>query len=260
MSYIKKLTINGNSYDIYDAQAQHINDAVIGSEGWSSKHTVEKLCPLIRERGNVVVCQPLEGYPLTVSAREGAVVTRCGKNLWNFKESVSVLEFVGENGTQNSRYGYKVKLPPGTYTIHAEPLLGEVDGWMYGYILNDSDNSIVKTAHVVVGNVLQNATITLQEDQSYILVHAYAVGAISESKANKLFKEEFNVQIETGTTVSAYAPYVGETFPAAGEIMPVPGVNSLFADAGEIAVTGRADPAAALERLTNAIIALGGNI
>ena len=39
-----------------------------------------------------------------------------------------------------------------------------------------------------------------------------------------------------------------------------PGVNTLISDCGDTAVSGKADPVAIIEKLTNAIIALGGNV
>lgn len=44
-----------------------LNDRVISTEhSWSSKNTVDELCPSFTESGAAVVCEPLEGYPLTV--------------------------------------------------------------------------------------------------------------------------------------------------------------------------------------------------
>ena len=44
-----------------------IDNSVVGDSAWSSKNTVDKLCPDFGERGSVVVCEPVEGYPLRVS-------------------------------------------------------------------------------------------------------------------------------------------------------------------------------------------------
>lgn len=44
------------------------------------------------------------------------------------------------------------------------------------------------------------------------------------------------------------------------EILALSGTNTLYSDTGDTTVTGRADPTAVIEKLTNAIIALGGNV
>lgn len=43
-----------------------VDDKNICQKPWSSKNTVDKLCPSFTESGAVVQCQPLEGYPLEV--------------------------------------------------------------------------------------------------------------------------------------------------------------------------------------------------
>lgn len=44
------------------------------------------------------------------------------------------------------------------------------------------------------------------------------------------------------------------------EILALSGTNTLYSNTGDTTVSGRADPAAVIEKLTNAIIALGGNV
>lgn len=67
-----------------------INDDIISkSFVWSSKNTVDKLCPSIDESGSVVQCTPLEGYPLGVvsvySGEEPGLLAlyHGGKNLFD---------------------------------------------------------------------------------------------------------------------------------------------------------------------------------
>lgn len=43
-----------------------VDDENICQKPWSSKNTVERLCPSFTESGAVVQCQPVEGYPLEV--------------------------------------------------------------------------------------------------------------------------------------------------------------------------------------------------
>ena len=44
------------------------------------------------------------------------------------------------------------------------------------------------------------------------------------------------------------------------EILSLSGTNTLYSDTGDTDVSGKADPTAVIEKLTNAIIALGGNV
>lgn len=44
------------------------------------------------------------------------------------------------------------------------------------------------------------------------------------------------------------------------EVLALSGTNVLYSDTGNITVSGKADPASIIEKLTNAIIALGGNV
>ncbi len=66
MSYIKTLTVNGNRYTVRDPEAAHTDDSIIGTDVWSSKNTVDRLCPAFSESGNIVSCMPMRDYPLGV--------------------------------------------------------------------------------------------------------------------------------------------------------------------------------------------------
>lgn len=53
--------------ELLETAGTGIDDTVISKEStWSSKNTVDKLCPSFTESGDVVTCEPLEGYPLEV--------------------------------------------------------------------------------------------------------------------------------------------------------------------------------------------------
>lgn len=46
-----------------------VDDGRVGNAPWSSKNTVDKLCPSFAESGSVVTCAPVEGYPLGVVSK-----------------------------------------------------------------------------------------------------------------------------------------------------------------------------------------------
>lgn len=86
------------------------DDSSIGDKPWSSKHIIDMLCPPLEESGNPVVCYPVAGYPLDVTAkwepvqegsgtpshenirpikgRDSVTVERCGENLLPFGERI----------------------------------------------------------------------------------------------------------------------------------------------------------------------------
>lgn len=255
---------NGEKGDKGDKGDSNTDDSVIGEYPWSSKKLVDTLCLPFEKAGAVVTCEPVENYPLGIAVDENATtITQCGKNLWNLKSGVNIYNYIGSDGATRTHYGYEVRLPAGTYTAHAEPLVeldGEVYCWMYGYIINESDRKPVSSAHLVVGTQLRTSTFTLEENQIYLLIHGYAIPSISEEKANKMFNDCFNVQIEMGNTATPYEAYSGNTFAIGETIAANSGVNYLFADSGNITVKGRENPQATINKLTNAILALGGNV
>lgn len=65
-------------------EVAEIDDTTVGSDAWSSKKTVDTLCPDFTESGYAVRREIVEGYPLTVVASEEATkITRCGKNIFD---------------------------------------------------------------------------------------------------------------------------------------------------------------------------------
>lgn len=102
------------------------DDTAIDGKPWSSKKTVDMLCPPLEEIGNPVVCYPVAGYPLGVKVswtptQEGSgdpspenirpikgrtevKVERCGENLLNIKpfgtriQKGVTFEYVPEGG------------------------------------------------------------------------------------------------------------------------------------------------------------------
>ena len=89
---------------------------------------------------------------------------------------------------------------------------------------------------------------------------------------------QYNVRFAISKTLAAtladWKAYLAEnpmefvcriTEPVAVQLTPqqlpaLSGTNQLFGDTGDITVTGRADPVAVIEKLTNAVLSLGGNI
>lgn len=259
MKEMKTLTINGVAYTVADPDAAHIDDSKIGDGAWSSKNTVDKLCPSFTESGAAVACHPVEGYPLSVQTDGTAPkITRCGKNLLPYPYKETTLTRGGitftdhgdgtitANGTATFDAWFAIT---DTYQSSAElgwciesgcPAGGSADTY---YIVN------VVTGHRDVGSGYAFKYDNKHQRWQIVIKKGVTVN-------NLVFKP----QIEVGRTITEYEPYYAEEF-SVGEAIPArEGVNVLWADSGEITVTGKADPTAVIEKLTNAIIALGGNI
>ena len=237
----------------------NIDDGVIGDAAWSGKNIMDRLCPGFSVSGEVVTCEPVEGYPMTVATDPDATrITRCGKNLFDTKGEVKEVWYKNSDGAIVFKNGFEICLPPGTYTVHAEKATtSTADRWIYG-VVTDTKYNAFANCNIVIGQNRYNRTITMG-DGDRLLLYNGTTGGTLESAQNLLTKY-FDIQVEQGSVATAYESYAGGSF-AVGEAIPaLPGINYLYADAGSITVSGRVDPVTVIEKLTNAIIALGGNI
>jgi hypothetical protein len=237
------------------------DDTCVSQKPWSSKNTVDMLCPSFEESGAIVACEPVEGYPLTVTASaEATKIIRCGKNLWDFKSDVSEVIYYVSDGAARGKWGYEVKLPPGTYRIHAESVAESfTNKYIYCYIV-DKDNNYIATQYIVANNTLQYPTVKIEEGQKLQISNAALDSTNPPDNSNKMFKNQFNIQIEKGNAYTPYEPYRGEDFAVGEEIPAISGVNYLYADNGEIEVNGRSDITAIINEIKNAVIAAGSGI
>ena len=261
-------TVTANGAFIVTPCTDVIDDTRCAEDAvWSSKNTVDKLCPAINESGAVVTCEPVAGYPLHVSAgvlSEATTISRGGKNLINYEAkttttkgvtfTVNVDKTITVNGTATAEVYFaigKAKLIGGVeYRISGCPAGG--NGGTY-YVYHGS-----KSSSMDIGS---GKTITASETTTNN-VYFYM------NKNTTLNNAVIKPMLRQADTDSAYEPPKAiETFALpAGTVNPsttVPalqGINTLWADAGEITVLGAADPNVVIEKLTNAIVALGGNV
>ena len=220
-----------------------VDDTKVSELPWSSKNTVDKLCPTFTEIGVAVRCEPVEGYPLTVTAGDGATtITRCGKNLLN--------DGWKDFGNYNTAKNFILSLPNGEYTASAKHT--EPKSTSYLYLKKSTDGGATWTEHtrLIAGTRTNVAKFDVIEGEMW---------ALWTSNATYLPYIE-SVQIEVGEEATAHEPYNKETFLHSETIPAWNGVNTLWADVGEITVKGKADPVAIIEKLSNAIVALGGNV
>lgn len=86
MTVYGRFTVGGN--------AAGVDDTKVGTNVWSSKNTVDKLCPAFEESGAAVRCEPVEGYPLQVVSQlapsfgghSDITLQQLGKNIYDEDE------------------------------------------------------------------------------------------------------------------------------------------------------------------------------
>ena len=227
----------------------------------------------------------LKEYTVCTSVR----LTQCGKNLIDpvkimeanddrttLNADVFTTNFISGGIHLNYNFDRRVYFPKGTYTFTFIPLTAGATASLFVYLRDKT--SVVSNKLLDANN--PSCTFTAEEDFAPCLSGS-VYGTYS-----------YKIQLEAGNTATPYEPYRGETFtaefdPALGpiyggafnwttgeltnfsgdtykmttqEISALPGVNTLYSDTGETWVAGRADLKAIAEKLTKAIISLGGNI
>lgn len=225
---------------------------------------INALCPSFTEKGTLVQCEPVEGYPLTVTGSfEGALeVSVCGKNLYD--SSKYPLEdgyYISKANGGEAGYG--------THTEYCATLEYIPVAHLQGMKINLN--------HVPGGN--NPGMMFYREDKSYMSGTGGKGDNITvPDKAEYMrfttyITKKDKAQIEIGSVATDHEPYVFSDGVAAdtGELPVIinahKGVNTIWAiDKGgtnlpvTITVTGKADPVAVIEDLTNAIISLGGKL
>lgn len=230
------------------------DDTIVSRKPWSSKNTVDKLCPAFTESGAVVTCEPVEGYPLVVTASADVTkIMRTGKNIIPFPYcegstgnrggmTYTVLDgggvLISGNPTAQSNfyfYGYENYtncgfLKSGEYTFSLSGDYTAV-GNPFVYVYSTS-KGILGGINIAISN---SVSFTVTEDLQDVAI--YTVFAL-----NNYCTGTINPQLEVGSTMTAYEPYQGGEFAIGEEITAIAGANTLWADFGEIIVTGRCLP------------------
>lgn len=213
------------------------------------------IAPAFTETGSIVTCEPVEGYHLTVTADAATTITRCGKNLLEFKNPYQVGYYSASGTTLQKRTGWEFYLPPGTYTFSATKKNASVgDVYMYGFVVDSNNRNVSgKSLSLVTGKSITNKTVSIVSGEKVMLYDGIGEWQTA-SAVTKLFNEDYVVQCETGNTATAFEPHTSETFNPDEVIPALPGVNTIFADTGTVTVTGRADPLAIINKLQSASV------
>lgn len=261
------VAISGVAHGIKDTDAvnvKQLKDAEV--------RMVDKLCPSFTETGALVTCQPVEGYPLTVTAEQGTTITRFGKNLvdtdvllnkYLTKDENGIYHFDGTVASGSGVIGFNPPIPANT-PIHFK--FHDFGGY------NANSDALLTTSVSFAdgtsegGNwfgVSQNFTneLTLKKKKAVTALQFY------KYQPSEDFRCQFSaLQAEIGETATAYEPYQSPVTYTADETGKVTGITgsgevmNLLADSGIVTVSGKANPAAEIEKLKNAILAMGANV
>ena len=177
-----------------------IDDTAVGPDAWSSKHIVDILCPPLEETGNPVQCHPVAGYPLGVVAeweptQEGEgdpYPAGGGKNLAD--------NALLQNNLGIGTSGAFETAPDGRVAINGDINVSGIDNVTLScggkaafiYALFDGDVLIKREA-----SKPNKATIDVSSG-NILRVCVYSGVTIADIKY---------IQVEAGTTATAYAPY-----------------------------------------------------
>ena len=180
-----------------------IDDAAVSEDApWSSKHIIDMLCPPLEESGNPVVCYPVAGYALGVKAswepvQEGSGTpypAGGGKNLWG---DLIQNTFVSQQGFSSGYSGAKTtgKIPCSEgddYTLSCATSFAPAPGNIGVLAYFDASDTILTR----VANTYQRAfTLKAPANAAYLRASCYKETDVD------------NVQLEKGSTATAYAPY-----------------------------------------------------
>lgn len=247
----------------------NIDDSAVGSDAWSSKNIVDRLCPVFKKTGTLVQCEPVEGYPLTVNAFDCLgvpTITVCGKNLYNpetnsgyplidgywinsesgvfsgegqHKEYCATRDFIPVSHLQEQYI--TLNYPPG----------GNAPGMAF------YDDEKVYLGSSKGGNGGKGLNVKVPKDACFM--------RFTSTIVNKT-----EVQIEIGSKATDYERFKSTTAVdnTEAEIPAYSGTNTIYCldhineryGALQVTVTGKADPVAIIDKLTNAVLSMGGNI
>jgi hypothetical protein len=236
--------------------------------------TIDNLCPSFTESGAVVTCEPVEGYPLQVVSgivpKQSGSGTPSPENIRPISgHDVVKLTHSGDTFTRElgqTIYGGSFHWGSGTLT----------NGW---YLLNVKDlagNRFSLAGDYVNIPFYQDVPAADANNRQLSICSHLSYGSAT---GNNVFWLDstgtgLRLKVDGVTTKEAYMQWVEENEPMVAyplattttsqltpqEFKALAGANTIYSDTGDTTVTGKANPAAEIEKLKNAILAMGGNV
>ncbi len=256
-------------------KAATIDDTKAGAEAWSSKNTVDRLCPAFAESGPAVSCEPVEGYPLQVVSRIEPVQSGTGDpspdnirpisghsalNLTQSNQDGTIKTFEIDLG--QTVYGGNLDWNTGVLTVDKKVVVA--DGTKNAFVTSSSGYWRLPW-YTASGTALQTQIVNSHFPAVYF---ATATGGefiyVKEQYITNEFAsvEEFNTylieQNAAGTPLQMQydleEPITIQLTPQ--EITALSGINTLYSDTGDTEVTGRANPATIINNLHTRLAAI----
>lgn len=283
------VAVQSGAYQLENPAGLVLNDGVITSKnGWSSMQIVKTLCPPFTVSGATVQCTPVANYPLGVQVEITPTQEGTGD-----PSPENVRPIVGwdavtihqSNGDQDKTY--TVQLGQTVYGGTVDAVTGAGSKEWFTVILtgnedwsrfSDLPNSFCidieghkNLANDAINVFCSNFLFDIKDDR-YTAYHFFSQnpGALpdnvrlcftfDETVTNSdLAKQWIAAQYAAGTPVTVcYKLATPQPIQATGgqSIPALSGTNTLYADAGDITVTGASDPIATITALQSRVAAL----
>lgn len=251
----------GEKGDKGDPSQPDLADDTVGSKGWSSKNILDRLCPSFTASGMLVHCEPALGYPMEVSADGdfSYVLTVCGKNLY-------------DSVTYPMVKGYMIRRETGNF--YESAAFSATEGYIPVSSLRGKTLFLRKAPNDT--NPYTNAGLAFyNNDKQYISGVSTSPVTVPDNAAYLRFSINSSYVTEAQLTLDepeaepeAYCGVSYTVDPGDVQLVPaLPGTNTLFAHLRiedhtplTVSVAGRSDPVTILNKLTQAVRQLGGDI
>lgn len=270
------MKIRGTTINTPLARHAVTDDTAVSRKPWSSKHTIDTLCPAFIESGSIVSCEPVESYPLEVvshieTAANSAKLTRLGKNLLTFpyldksKTTNGITITVNDDGSVTMNGTATAEVLFFLTNSFQAPAIGEK------YTISGCPSGGSATTYRLdwyggglgFGTNYGGSTVITPTDEGVI---TFRLLVFNGATVNNVV---FHPQLELGATVTPYEPYRelgevsidfgrtvnggsfnwntgvltdenGATYQLnAHEILGLSGTNTLYSDTGDTTVSGR---------------------
>lgn len=269
---------------------------ITSENGWSSMQIVNTLCPPFAVSGATVQCTPVANYPLGLQVeitptqegtgdpspenvrpivgwdavtihqsngdQDNTYTVQLGQTIYG--GTVDAVTGVGEKEWRCVEISGAESISLGNvdasdtiqqFNIDSDSFLAQPDHTCFCNVLPDNRNTI---AGSIIGVwVYSDILIILGFPRSELMDYGFVAG--NTETYVKAFKAYLAAQYAAGTPVTiAYKLATPTAFQATGgqTIPALPGTNTIFADSGDITVTGASDPIATITALQDRVSAL----
>ena len=216
---------DGSGYELGEAGVQIDDTKTTLDTTWSSESIVSRICPPFEVSGSIVTCQAVEGSQLNTivqiePVQEGTgdpspenirpihgwdavnIIQRSGKNLFsnNFTDYTKPFDY----------YVKKIKVPNGTYTVSIIPKGEVITGFTVAIADSGDRYADFQNFYVILTAAGETKSIirTVKNNQLVLCIYLNSAG---QAEFDELFNT-YEIQLEYGSSPTAYQPYFGETF------------------------------------------------